>query len=289
MGRNKKTLLQTLKASALAHQLAVLTCVKPTRHHLARWYERRMVLPYGSESDSTWGRFLEGTMPQKKRISILFELEPALLDLFNHPLWVALDEKSDLLDIFAILKDKVYPTKAYYLSPLEDDISAMPALDRITLFVLMILSSAKHKYIISQVTAWLADSCAQLKLEPEWSCLSGALIYLILSEFENVPWFSTARFISYNTDSNHKFWSDIYDDYRKNQPISGPIAWATWCSSVSRLDWLERKRYLEYINCCASCNPEENIKRRAVYKKVRDRRYKLSRKTPKISIELLKG
>ncbi|VVN00375.1 hypothetical protein PS662_03315 [Pseudomonas fluorescens] len=289
MGRKKKTSLQILKASALAYQLAVLAGVKPTGHHLARWYERRMALPYGSESESTWRRFLEGTMPQKHRITILVKLEPELLDLFNHPLWVALNEESNLLDIFAILKTQVYPSKSYKISSLEDATSAMPALDRISLFILMILSSAKHEYIISPATAWLADSYAQLKLEPGWVDLSGPLMYLILVRFESVPLFSNSRFFSCNTDSNHKFWSDIYDDYRKNQPISNSTAWATWCSSISRLDWLERKRYLEYVNGVNSCSPEENNKRRTVYKKVRDQRYKLVRKTPKISIQLLSG
>jgi hypothetical protein len=289
MGRKKKTSLQVLKASALANQLAVLAGAKPTGHHLARWYEREMGLPYGSESESTWRRFLEGTMPQKHRITVLVKLEPALLDLFNHPLWVALDEESDPLDIFAILKTKVYPSKSYKISSLEDATSEMPALDRISLFVLMILSSAKHEYIIAPATTWLADSYAQLKLEPGWAYLSGPLMYLILVKFESVPLFSNSRFFSCNTDLNHKFWSDIYDDYIKNQPISNPTAWATWCSSVSRLDWLERKRYLEYVNGGKSCSPEENIKRRTVYKKVRDQRYKLVRKMPKISIQLLRG
>lgn len=290
MGRKKKTLLQALKASALAHRLAVLVGVKPNGHQLARWYERRQGLPYESESNSIWRGFLEGSMPQKARLSILVNLEPELLELLNHPLWDVMDEESDLIDIFAVLENKIYPTKSSFLSSLENDISTMSALDRISLFVLMILTASENQKIISIVTIWLVDSYAQLRLEPEWHSLGRVLLNLILTRFEGVPWFSSARFISCDNNSNHKFWSDIFENFKKNHPGSDSVAWATWCSSISRLNWLERKRFQEYINDCSSCNSEEkNILRKKVYKKVRDRRYKIFRKTPKLSIDLLKG
>lgn len=289
MGRKKKTLLQVLKASALAHLLAVLAGVKPNGYQLARWYERRLGLPHESESNSTWGRFLEGLMPQKTRMAILLNLEPGLFGLLHHPLWDVLDEEADLIDVFAILKNKMYPKKSFYLSSLEDDMSTMSALDRIALFIFMIVSAANHKYIVPRVTNWLADSYAQLKLEAEWLFLSNVLLNLILIRFESIPWFSSARFMSYNNEANHEFWSVVFDDYMKSQPGSDSAAWAAWCSSISRLDWLERNTYLEYINGSSCCDSEEkNVQRKIVYRKVRDRRYKLIRKARRFSIDLLR-
>lgn len=290
MGRKRKTLIQALKASALAHLLAVLAGVKPNGYQLARLYERRLGLPHESECNSTWKRFLEGLMPQKTKLATLFDLEPALVDLFDHPLWGVMDEQSNLVDIFWILKNSIYPKKSFYLSSFEDDMSAMPALDRIALFVLMMLSAEEHEYIAPIVTSWLADSYAQLSVECEWFYLSGALLNLMLIRFESLPWFSSAEFTSCNNEANHVFWWAIFDDYKKNQPDLSPAAWAIWCSSVSRLDWRERKIYLEFIGDSSPCDSDEKKTERInIYKKVRNRRYKLTRKVNRLSIELLKG
>ncbi|PWK33651.1 hypothetical protein [Pseudomonas sp. OV226] len=290
MGRKRKTLIQVLKASALAHLLAVLAGVKPNGHQLARWYERELGLPHESESNSTWGRFLEGLMPQKTRLAILLDLEPALVKLFNHPLWDIMDEESDLVDIYSILKNRTYPKKSFYLSSLEDDMSTMSALDRIALFVLMILSAEDHESTVSIVTNWLADSYAQLSLEPEWFYLSTALSNLILIRFESVPWFSSAEFISSNNEANHKFWSAIFDDYKENKRDLSPATWAVWCGSVSRLNWLERKAYLEFVGNASPCDSDEKKTEQIyVYRKVRNRRYELIRKARRLSIDFLMG
>lgn len=288
MGRRRKTLLQVLKASALAHLLAVLAGVKPNGYQLARWYERKLGLPHESELNRTWERFLEGSMPKKARLATLLKLEPELFELLDHPLWNIMAEESDLGDVVSIIKNKYYPKKSFFLTLLEDDIGKMPVLDRIALFILMILSAADHQYVVSTVTSWLADSYGQLRLETEWVYLSSALSNLMLSRFESIPWFSSVEFRASNNESNHKFWSVIFDDYRNNQRGDGAGAWALWCSSVSRLDWLERKIYLEYIGGSTTCDPEEKrIERITTYRKVRNRRYKLNRKARKFSIHSL--
>lgn len=288
MGRKKKTLLQALKASSLAHLLTVLAGGKPNGYQLARWYERRRGLPHGSECNSTWGRFLEGLMPQKAKLTVLLDLAPALIHLLDHPIWKILSEKEDSAKLFEMFERTRYLAKTNYLSSLEDNISTMPALDRIALLLLILLSAAKHAYVAPAVTDWLADSYAQLKLEPEWLFLSQILLKVILVRLDSISWFSSSRFMACNSEWNHKFWRAVFDDYMQSQPGSGSAAWAAWCSSISRLDWLGQETYLKYIQG-SSCfdSQDKNIQGRRIYNKVRDRRYKLIRNARGFSIDLL--
>lgn len=289
MGRRKKTLLQAVRASVLAHKLAVLVGVKPNGHQLARWYERRLALPHESECNSTWVRFLKGTMPQDERLAILLKMEPTLIEMLHHPLWWVLGKDSDSVDVFAILENDIYPTKTSYLSSLRADMGLLSAVDNVALYVSMLSSAEDNQHTSSLLAIWLADSYAQLKLETEWQPLSEVVWHLISIRLESRPWFSVAEVLECTSAANHKFWRDVLDDYTKRHLGSDVAEWRAWCSAVSRLDWWGRQKYLAYVKeSSRDDSPEKVSQRETIYTRVRDRRYKLVRRARMFSINFLR-
>ncbi|MBV7551492.1 hypothetical protein KW841_03905 [Pseudomonas sp. PDM28] len=288
MGRKNKTLLQTLKAAVLAERLTELAGIQPNGYQLSRWYERRLGLAHGSQEKRSWDMFLKGQMPQHDKLAIIIDLEPKLRDLLNHPFWMIMDESSAHLDIHQVLQKEVYPANKLYLKVLWDDLSLMPVLDRITFLVAMIISPKSYEIWTAYITDWLAESYAQLILESLWKPFADFLLEVVMVRCESNQAFSPTRLCSSISAEKLQSWSIVSEDYGTYQSGQAPTAWAAWCSAIWRLNWSERELFMKYINNRAAFRSgDKTSPEKKIYKRVRDLRYKLLQKSPKLTICVL--